>query len=187
MSWSRDKGLYTVKKLTVRWKQESMSDRLLLKINVGEIIQKPINSNTHLSRNKCVKFWIIQNFQPLKVLSDFCRISLIFDLANEIHSNILHGILLEYSDYFNSSRWMLKHQEGTQTSFLQNVAQIQDSRCHVSSLDLFMLLNFSEMKIQRLAANNTDPLGFYVNDTTQQSQKDLVGIELPSEALKGKS
>ena len=50
-----------------------------------------------------------------------------------------------------------------------------------------MLPNFSEMKIQRLAANNTDPLGFYVNDTTQQSKRDLVGIELPSEALKGKS
>ena len=82
---------------------------------------------------------------------------------------------------------MLKHKEGTQISFLQNVAQIQDSRCHVSSLDLLMLLNFSEMKIQRLAANNTDPLVFYVNDTTQQFEKDWVGIELPSEALKGKS
>ena len=82
---------------------------------------------------------------------------------------------------------MLEHQEETQTLFLQNVTQIQDSRCHVNSLDLFMLLNFSEMKIQRLAANSTDSLVFYVNDTTQQSQKDLVGIELPSEALKGKS
>ena len=82
---------------------------------------------------------------------------------------------------------MLKHQEGTQTSFLQNVAQIQDSRCHGSSLDLFMLLNFLEMKIQRLAANNTDPLVFYVNDATQQFEKDWVGIELSSEALKGKS
>ena len=82
---------------------------------------------------------------------------------------------------------MPEHQEGTQTLFLQNVAQIEDSRCHVSSLDLFMLLNFSEMKIQRLAANNTDPLVFYVNDTTQQFEKDRVGIELPSEALKGKS
>ena len=51
-----------------------------------------------------------------------------------------------------------------------------------------MLLNFSEMKIQRLTANSTDSLAFYVNDATQQSQKDLlVGIELPSEALKGKS
>ncbi|XP_044181264.1 adhesion G protein-coupled receptor L4-like [Acropora millepora] len=51
--------------------------------------------------------------------------------------------------------------------------------------------NFSEenyeMKIQRLAANSTDSLVFYVNDTTQQSQKDCVGIELPSEALKGKN
>ncbi|XP_015773522.1 PREDICTED: adhesion G-protein coupled receptor D1-like isoform X10 [Acropora digitifera] len=51
--------------------------------------------------------------------------------------------------------------------------------------------NFSEenyeMKIQRLAANNTDPLGFYVNDTTQQFEKDWVEIELPSEALKGKN
>ncbi|KAK2560003.1 Adhesion G-protein coupled receptor D1 [Acropora cervicornis] len=50
--------------------------------------------------------------------------------------------------------------------------------------------NFSEenyeMKIQKLAANNTDPLVFYVNDATQQSEKDWVGIELPSEALKGK-
>ena len=85
---------------------------------------------------------------------------------------------------------MLKHQEGTQTSFLQNVAQIQDSRCHVSSMDLMdllMLIYFSEMKIQRLAANNTDPLVFYVNDTTHQFEKDWVGIELPSEALKGKS
>ena len=82
---------------------------------------------------------------------------------------------------------MLEHQEETQTLFLQNVTQIQDSRCRVNSLDLFMLLKFSEMKIQRLAANSTDSLVFYVNDTTQQSQKDLVGIELPSEALKGKS
>ena len=82
---------------------------------------------------------------------------------------------------------MLQHQEGTHTSFLQNIAQIQDSRCHVSSMDLLILLNFSEMKIQRLAANSTDSLVFYVNDTTQQSQKDCVGIELPSEALKGKS
>ena len=81
---------------------------------------------------------------------------------------------------------MLKYQEGTQTSFLQNVAQLQDSWCHVSSMDLLMLINFSEMKIQRLAANNTDPLVFFVNDTTQQSLKDRVGIELPSEALKGK-
>ncbi|XP_015773509.1 PREDICTED: adhesion G-protein coupled receptor G2-like [Acropora digitifera] len=51
--------------------------------------------------------------------------------------------------------------------------------------------NFSEenyeMKIQRLAANNTDPLVFYVNDATQQFEKDWVGIELPSEALKGKN
>ncbi|XP_067048242.1 adhesion G protein-coupled receptor E3-like [Acropora muricata] len=51
--------------------------------------------------------------------------------------------------------------------------------------------NFSgenyEMKIQRLAAISTDSLVFNVNDTTQQSQKDLVGIELPSEALKGKN
>ncbi|XP_067046688.1 adhesion G-protein coupled receptor D1-like isoform X1 [Acropora muricata] len=50
--------------------------------------------------------------------------------------------------------------------------------------------NFSgenyEMKIQRLAANNTDPLVFFVNDATQQSQEDRVGIEVPSEALKGK-
>ena len=81
---------------------------------------------------------------------------------------------------------MLEHQEGTQTSFLQNVAQVQDSRCHVNSLDLFMLLNFSEMMIQRLAANNTDQLVFYANDATQQSEKDWVGIEIPSEALKGK-
>ena len=50
-----------------------------------------------------------------------------------------------------------------------------------------MLLNFSEMKLQRLAANSTDSFVFYVNDATQQSQKDRVGIELPSEALKGKS
>ena len=50
-----------------------------------------------------------------------------------------------------------------------------------------MLINFSDMKIQRLAANNTDPLVFYVNEATQQSEKDWVGIELPSEALKGKS
>ena len=50
-----------------------------------------------------------------------------------------------------------------------------------------MLIYFSEMKIQRLAANKTDPLGFYVNDTTQKFEKDGVGIELPSEALKGKS
>ena len=50
-----------------------------------------------------------------------------------------------------------------------------------------MLINFSDMKIQRLAANNTDPLVFYVNDATQQFEKDWVGIELPSEALKGKS
>ena len=49
-----------------------------------------------------------------------------------------------------------------------------------------MPLNFSEMKIQRLAANNTDPLVFFVNDATQQFEKDRVGIELPSEALKGK-
>ena len=82
---------------------------------------------------------------------------------------------------------MLEHQEGSQTSLLQNVAQIQDSRCHVSSVDLLMLLNFSEMKIQRLAANNTDPLVFYINDATKQSEKDWEGVELPSEALKGKS
>ena len=49
-----------------------------------------------------------------------------------------------------------------------------------------MLLNFSEMKIQRLAANNTDPLVFSVNNTTQQFEEDWVGIELPSEILKGK-
>ena len=82
---------------------------------------------------------------------------------------------------------MPQHQEGTQTLLLQNVAQIQDSRCYVSSLDLLMLLNFSEMKIQRLVANSTDPLVFYVNDATQQFEKDWVGIELPKEALKGKS
>ena len=50
-----------------------------------------------------------------------------------------------------------------------------------------MLLIFSVMKIERLAANSTDPLVFYVNDATQQLEKDWVGIELPSEALKGKS
>ena len=50
-----------------------------------------------------------------------------------------------------------------------------------------MLLNFSEMKIQRLAANNTDSLAFYINDATQQFEKDWEGVELPSEALKGKS
>ena len=50
-----------------------------------------------------------------------------------------------------------------------------------------MLLNFSDMKIQRLAANNTDPLVFYVNNnTTQQIEKNWVGIELPPEVLKGK-
>ena len=81
MACSRDKGLHTVKKLTVRWKQESMSDRLLLKINLGNIIRKPINFEPQLSPNKCVKFWIIQKFQTLKVVSDFCRISLIFDFS----------------------------------------------------------------------------------------------------------
>ena len=49
-----------------------------------------------------------------------------------------------------------------------------------------MLLIFSEMKIQKLAANSTGPLVFYVNDATQQFEKDRVGIELPSEALRGK-
>ncbi|XP_015773520.1 PREDICTED: adhesion G protein-coupled receptor L4-like isoform X8 [Acropora digitifera] len=52
--------------------------------------------------------------------------------------------------------------------------------------DIFSEKNY-EMKIQRLAANNTDPLVFYVNDATQESQKDWEGIELPSEALKGKN
>ena len=134
--------------------------------------------------------WNFESFRSLKLWRYF-PISAGFPwyltLANENQSNILFGILLEYSDYFKSSRLMLEHQEGTQTLFLQNVAQIQDSRCHVSSLDLFMLLNFSEMKIQRLAANSTDSLVFNVNDKTQKSQKDSVGIELPSEALKGKS
>ena len=164
-----------------------MSDRLLLKINVGSIIQKPINFDPHLSPNKCVKFGIIQKFQTLKVYFPISAgFHLYLTLANENQSNILDGIILEYSDYFNSSSLIFEHQEGTTTSFLQNVAQIQDSSSHVSSLDLLMLLNFSEMKIQRLAANNTDPLIFYVNDTTQQSEKGRVGIELPSEALKGK-
>ena len=49
-----------------------------------------------------------------------------------------------------------------------------------------MLINFSDMKIQRLAANNTDALVFYVNNTTQQFKKNRVGIELPPEVLKGK-
>ncbi|KAK2560004.1 hypothetical protein P5673_017589 [Acropora cervicornis] len=43
-----------------------------------------------------------------------------------------------------------------------------------------------DMKIQRLAANNTDPLVFYVNNTTQQFEENWVGIELPPEVLKGK-
>ena len=49
-----------------------------------------------------------------------------------------------------------------------------------------MLLNFSEMKIQRLATNNTDPLVVSVNNTTQQFEKEWVGIVLPPEVLKGK-
>ena len=49
-----------------------------------------------------------------------------------------------------------------------------------------MLLNFSEMKIQRLAENNTDLLVFSLNNTTQQFEKDWVGIALPPKVLKGK-
>ena len=49
-----------------------------------------------------------------------------------------------------------------------------------------MLFNFSEMKIQRLAAKNTDPLIFSVNNTIQQLKNNWVGIALPSEVLKGK-
>ena len=45
---------------------------------------------------------------------------------------------------------------------------------------------FSEMKIERLATNNTDPLVFSVNNTTQQFEEDRVGIALPPEVLKGK-
>ena len=82
---------------------------------------------------------------------------------------------------------MFKRQGRTKTAFLQNVAQVlYDFRCHVSSLALLMLLNFSEMKIQRLATNNTDPLVFSLNNTTQQFEKDWVGIVLPLEVLKGK-
>ncbi|KAK2559805.1 Adhesion G-protein coupled receptor D1 [Acropora cervicornis] len=43
-----------------------------------------------------------------------------------------------------------------------------------------------EMKIQRLATNNPDPLVFPVTNTTQQLDQDRVGIALPPEVLKGK-
>ncbi|XP_044181267.1 adhesion G protein-coupled receptor L4-like [Acropora millepora] len=43
-----------------------------------------------------------------------------------------------------------------------------------------------EMKIQRLATNNLDPLVFPVNNTTEQLDEDRVGIALPPEVLKGK-
>ncbi|XP_067046938.1 adhesion G protein-coupled receptor L3-like [Acropora muricata] len=43
-----------------------------------------------------------------------------------------------------------------------------------------------EMKIQRLATNNLDPLVFPVNKTTEQLDEDQVGIALPPEVLKGK-
>ena len=46
--------------------------------------------------------------------------------------------------------------------------------------------HFSEMKIQRLATNNTDPLVFPVINTTQMFEQDPVGIALPPEVLKEK-
>ena len=49
-----------------------------------------------------------------------------------------------------------------------------------------MLPRFPEMKIQRLATNNLDPLVFPVNKTTEQLDEDRVGIALPPEVLKGK-
>ena len=49
-----------------------------------------------------------------------------------------------------------------------------------------MLLNFSEMKIQRLPEKNTDPFVFSVNIPTQKSEQDRVGIVLPPEVLKEK-
>lgn len=49
-----------------------------------------------------------------------------------------------------------------------------------------MFLNFSVMKIERLATNSTGPLVFSVNNTTQQLEQDWVGIAIPSKVLKGK-
>ena len=47
-----------------------------------------------------------------------------------------------------------------------------------------MLLKFSEMKIQRLATNRTEPLVHSINNTAHEF--DWVGIALPPEVLKGK-
>ena len=49
-----------------------------------------------------------------------------------------------------------------------------------------MLLNFSEMMIQRLATNRTESLVYPVNNTAHEFGKDWVGIALPPEVLKGK-
>ncbi|XP_015773523.1 PREDICTED: adhesion G protein-coupled receptor L3-like isoform X1 [Acropora digitifera] len=65
-------------------------------------------------------------------------------------------------------------------AFKYAMVHFTENQSHVFSEENY------EMKIQRLAANNTDPLVFFVNNATQQFEKDRVGIELPSEALKGK-
>ena len=49
-----------------------------------------------------------------------------------------------------------------------------------------MLLKFSEMKIQRLATNRTEPLVYSGNKTAHEFEKDCVTLELPPEVLKGK-
>ena len=49
-----------------------------------------------------------------------------------------------------------------------------------------MPLKFSEIKIQRLATNRTEPLVSSGNKTAHEFEKDWVRLELPPEVLKGK-
>ena len=127
---------------------------------------------------------MIEMFQTLKALSDFCRKSSIFHFnkrPERLNQNNILNWNIRTTLIVSCLNIKYEHKQRSSKMYLRYV-----SRCHVISLDLLLLLNFSELKIKRLTANNSDPLVFSVTNTIQQLEKDWVGISLPPEVLKGK-
>ncbi|XP_067046870.1 adhesion G-protein coupled receptor G6-like isoform X1 [Acropora muricata] len=112
-------------------------------------------------------------------------------ILNFTHKNSLQNAVTVIQNLFDDLKDTVEEGKGT-VNVLAATEQLESfafkyAMVHFTENQsgIFSEKNY-DMKIQRLAANNTDPLVFYVNNTTQQFKKNRVGIELPPEVLKGK-
>ncbi|XP_067046687.1 adhesion G protein-coupled receptor L4-like [Acropora muricata] len=112
-------------------------------------------------------------------------------ILNFTHKNSLQNAVTVIQNLFDDLKDTVEEGKGT-VNVLAATEQLESfafkyAMVHFTENQsgIFSEKNY-DMKIQRLATNNTDPLLFYVNNTTQQFEKNWVGIVLPPEVLKGK-